>query len=163
GSYTITASYHDATGLYTDSLDTNTLTVTPKPPASVTLSPGDTDAIVGSSLTETATVTDEAGDPVADGTPVQWSITGATSSSASISQQDTTTTSGQASLTYTNTVTGTDSVQITAGTDPDSASTSATVTWTPGDAALVTLTPGDTSAIVGATVTETATVTDQQG
>ncbi|HEX3721741.1 MAG TPA: choice-of-anchor Q domain-containing protein [Nitrolancea sp.] len=163
GSYIITASYHDASGIYPDSQDTNTLTITAGLPSSLTLSPGDTSANVGDNVTETATVTDADGNLVADGTPVQWSITGLTSGTASISTQDTTTTGGQASLTYTNTTTGVDTVAATAGTSPDTATNSAAVTWTPGLPDSLTLAPGDTSATVGGPVTETATVKDQYG
>ena len=163
GSYTITASFHDPAGNRADSSGTGTLTITPGPPASVTLDPGDTSAVVGTMVTETATVKDPYGNLVADGTTVQWSITGATSGTASVSTQDTTTTNGQATLTYTNTTTGQDTVGVTAGTEPDTANTSATVTWTPGIPASVTLDPGNTTGQIGATVTETATVKDQYG
>ncbi len=76
GSYTITASYHDPAGVFTDSQATNTLTVTGGPADSLSLSPGNTSLTVGSPLTETATVTDAAGKPVADGTSVTFVVTG---------------------------------------------------------------------------------------
>ncbi|HUZ00254.1 MAG TPA: choice-of-anchor Q domain-containing protein, partial [Thermomicrobiaceae bacterium] len=67
GPYTITAAYHDPAGNFADSSGTATLTITPGPPASLTLAPGNTTATVGTTLTETATVQDALGYPVADG------------------------------------------------------------------------------------------------
>ena len=96
GTYTITASFHDPAGNLADSSGTGTLTINPGPPTSVTLDPGDTSTEVGTMVTETATVKDQYGNLVADGTTVQWSITGATSGTASVSTQDATTTNGQA-------------------------------------------------------------------
>ncbi|HUZ02651.1 MAG TPA: putative Ig domain-containing protein [Thermomicrobiaceae bacterium] len=142
---------------------TFSITVNPGPPATVSLSPGDTSGTVGTSVTETATVKDQYGNLVADGTPVQWTIGGATSGTAGITQQDATTTNGQAVLAYTNTAAGQDSVQVVAGTSPNTASMSATVTWTPGPPAAVTLAPGTTTDAVGTPLTETATVRDQYG
>ena len=163
GSYTITASYHDPAGLFADSSGSATLSITPGPPSTLTLQPGNTSGTVGTSVTETATVHDAQGYPVSDGTPVQWLISGPGSGSAAISHQDTTTTGGQAVLTYSNTTTGVDTVTATAGTSPDTAGNAAGVTWTPGPPATLTLAPGDTSGIIGSSVIETATVEDQYG
>jgi hypothetical protein len=123
GNYTITASYHDPSGVYTDSQGTNTLTVTSGPAASLSLSPGDTSATLGSALTETATVTDTAGKPVADGTSVTFVVTGSNPTSYTTS-----TANGQASFTYSGSMTGTDTLTATAsgGTTP---SANATITW----------------------------------
>ena len=124
GSYTITASYHDPVSVFTDSQGTNTLTVTGGPAASLSLSPGDTSLTVGSPLTETATVTDAADKPVADGTSVTFVVTGSNPTSYT-----TTTVNGQAIFTYSGSLTGTDTLTVTAsgGATP---SDSATITWT---------------------------------
>ncbi|HUY99282.1 MAG TPA: choice-of-anchor Q domain-containing protein, partial [Thermomicrobiaceae bacterium] len=92
-SYTITAAYHDAAGNFGDSSGTSTLTITPGPPASLTLAPGGTTATVGTTLTETATVEDALGYPVADGTTVDFTVSGITNTTGSA-----TTTNGQASF-----------------------------------------------------------------
>jgi hypothetical protein len=135
GNYTITASYHDPSGLYPDSQGTNTLTITASPAASLSLSPGDTSATLGSPLTETATVTDTAGKPVADGTSVTFVVTGSNPTSYTSS-----TVNGQASFTYSGSMTGTDTLTATAsgGTTP---SAGATITWTaPGSTSRAALT-----------------------
>ncbi|HVB65690.1 MAG TPA: choice-of-anchor Q domain-containing protein [Nitrolancea sp.] len=125
GSYTITASYHDAAGVYGDSVGTSTLTITPGPPATLTLAPGDTGAAVGQSVTEVATVKDANGNLVADGTIVNFSVTGSNSTSGSAGTHN-----GQASFSYGAIVTGTDTLTATAvgGSTP---SATATITWTP--------------------------------
>ena len=135
GSYTITASYHDPAGVFTDSQGTNTLTVTGGPAESLSLSPGDTSVTVDSSLTETATVTDAADKPVADGTSVTFVVTGSNPTTYT-----TTTVNGQASFTYSSSLTGTDTLTATAsgGTSP---SDSATINWTsPNSTARASLT-----------------------
>ncbi|HUZ02395.1 MAG TPA: hypothetical protein VMU89_18775, partial [Thermomicrobiaceae bacterium] len=137
------------------------LTITSAAPATVTLAPGDTSAAVGTSVTETATVTDAGGNLVADGTPVAWTIT--STGTPNITTQDLTITNGQAVLTYSNTTAGADTVTVVAGTSPDTATASATVTWTPGAPASATLAPGNATAMVGTNVTETATVKDAFG
>lgn len=120
GSYTITAAYHDAAGNYTDSQGTATLTVTPGPPASLTLAPGDASAVVGATVTETATVLDAAGFPVADGTSVSFTVNGSNPGTGSV-----TTTGGQASFSYSAIFPGDDTMTATAG----QASATATITW----------------------------------
>ncbi|HUY99147.1 MAG TPA: choice-of-anchor Q domain-containing protein, partial [Thermomicrobiaceae bacterium] len=123
GSYTITAAYHDAAGNFADSSGTATLTITTGPPASLTLSPGNTTATVGTTQTETATVQDALGYPVADGTTVSFSVGGITTTSGNA-----TTTNGQASFSYAAILPGTDTLAATAqgGSYP---SATATITW----------------------------------
>jgi len=103
-----------------------TVTVTPGLPATLTLSPGNTTVGLFTPVTETATVEDQYGNPVANGTVVNFSVTGANTVSSSP-----TTVNGQASLTYSNSATfpGTDTLTATAvgGSNP---SATATITWT---------------------------------
>ena len=122
--YTITAAYHDSAGSLDDSNGTATLTINPGPPASLALAPGDTSGVVGSSVTETATVKDQYGYVVADGTTVDYSVTGVTSTSGSA-----TTTNGQASFSYSAALPGTDSLEATAE-DGNHPSASAQIDWT---------------------------------
>ena len=123
GSYTITAAYTDAAGNFADSAGTSTLTITAGPPATVTLAPGSTTNTVGTPVTETATVEDALGYPVADGTTVNFTVTGITTTSGSA-----TTTNGQASFSYGAILPGTDTLTATAqgGTTP---SATATINW----------------------------------
>ena len=124
GRYTITAVYHDATGVFGDEQGTSTLTITPGAAESVTLLPGDTSAAVGQPVTETATVVDYLGYPVSDGTVVNFNVTGNNSTSGSAS-----TVSGQANFSYGAIVTGVDTLTATVvgGLNP---SVTATITWT---------------------------------
>ncbi|MGH3264175.1 MAG: hypothetical protein ACRDNS_19515, partial [Trebonia sp.] len=86
-----------------------------------------------------------------------------TAAAVSITQQDLTTTGGQATFGASNTTAGIAALGVTAGTAPTTTSSSAQITWTPGAPSRITLAPGTTTAIVGTTLTETATVTDQYG
>ena len=124
GTYTITAKYHDGPAIFANNQGSATLTIAPGPSDQISLDPGDTSAPAGSPVTETATVQDEYGNAVADGTTVDFTVTGANPTSGSA-----TTVNGQASFTYTGAVTGPDTLTATAedGSDP---STSATITWT---------------------------------
>ncbi len=124
GQYTIKVSYTDASGDFADSNDsTHTLTISPGPAASVTLVPGDTSGVVGTDVSETATVKDQYGYVVADGTTVDFSVTGITTTSGSA-----TTTDGQTSFSYSAILPGTDSLVATAegGANPFA---SASITW----------------------------------
>ncbi len=123
GTYTITAKYHDGPALFGNDQGTSTLTITPGPATQVTLAPGDTSQTVGNAVTETATVKDQYGNPVADGTTVNFSVTGPNATSSSP-----TTSNGQASITYTGMLTGQDTVTATAE-DGSNPTDSATVTW----------------------------------
>ncbi len=124
GSYTITATYHDPNGLFADNTGSATLTITAGPPAQISLDPGDTSLPVGTQLTETATVKDQYGNLVTDGTTVQFSVTGTSATSGSM-----TTYNGQAFFSYTGQLIGQDTLTATAqgGTNP---SAGATITWT---------------------------------
>jgi hypothetical protein len=123
GTYTITGTYHDSTNTYADNTDTAVLTILAGPAASITLSPGNTSGVVGGSVTEVATVLDENGYPVVDGTLVQYTVSGANSVSGSVP-----TLNGQATISYSGTFAGTDTLTVTAqgGTNPSS---SAQITW----------------------------------
>lgn len=135
GHYNIAASYHDPNSIFRDSQGTSTLTVTAGPPASLTLSPGDTTAAAGSTVTETATVTDANGNPVTDGTVVYFTVSGVNPTSGSAA-----TVNGQAVFSYTGALAGKDTLTATAegGSRPND---SAIITWTaPASAPRVSLT-----------------------
>ena len=70
--------------------------------AAVALNPNSLDAPLDADFTVTATLTDAQGDPVPDGTAVEWTEIAAASGAAGIVQRsaDRTTTAGQASATY---------------------------------------------------------------
>jgi len=93
------------------------------PPQSLTLSPGNTSATVGTTVTETATVKDQSGNLVSDGTTVDFAVTGIATTSGTA-----TTTNGQASFSYGAILPGIDTLTATAegGTNP---SATATISW----------------------------------
>ncbi|HEX7104222.1 MAG TPA: choice-of-anchor Q domain-containing protein [Nitrolancea sp.] len=123
GTYTIAATYHDSSNTYPDESGTSTLTVTPGPAASVTLSPGDISAPVGQTVIETAIVLDAKNYPVADDTDIQIVVSGANPMTATQS-----TLNCQVTLGYGGLFAGTDTLTMTAvgGTNP---SAMATITW----------------------------------
>ncbi|MGA7672504.1 MAG: Ig-like domain-containing protein, partial [Nitrolancea sp.] len=137
--------------------------------ANITVTPADPTQTVHSSQTETATVTDQYGNAVADGTAIRWVVEGTTAGSASPATGAGTTSNGTVDFTYTNTATGTDTVRAyidgNSSTTYDSGETTGTttVTWTAGPAAAITVAPGNPSQTVGQNQTEIATVTDQYG
>lgn len=96
---------------------------TPGPPSNLTLNPASQTVTLGNLAAVTATVTDQYGNPVTDGTTVNFSASGANTASGSA-----TTTGGDASFTYFGVMPGTDTVTATAvgGSNP---SGTATVTW----------------------------------
>ena len=124
GTYTITARYHDGPALFGNGSGTATLTIAPGPSDQITLDPGDTNASTGTSVTETATVKDQYGNLVVDGTTVDFVVTGPNATSGS-----STTTNGQASFMYTGAFTGSDTLVATAE-DGSNPSASATIDWT---------------------------------
>ncbi len=144
-------------------LPAGALAATPGPPASVSFSPGVTTATVGEFVTEVATITDDEGNLVADGTPGAWSVTVPGSTPANITRMDTITKNGQVTLTYTTTTAGASPIKFTAGYAPDTASGSTSINWIAGPPALITLSPGNASASVDGVVSEIATVKDQYG
>ncbi|HET9017160.1 MAG TPA: HYR domain-containing protein [Thermomicrobiaceae bacterium] len=105
---------------------TFTVTVQPGLPATLTLSPGNTSVGLFTPATETATVEDQFGNPVADGTMVSFSVTGANTASGGR-----TTTNGKASFTYADSAAfpGVDTLtaKVSVGSNP---SATAVITWT---------------------------------
>lgn len=91
--------------------------------ASIALSPGNTSATVGTGVTETTTVKDAYGHPVADRAAVKLSVSGITTATGSSPA-----TNAQASFTYGAILPGTDTLTAAGGTNP---SDTATITWTP--------------------------------
>ena len=90
-------------------------------PARVTLSTGNTNASIGDTVSESATVTDQYGNLVADGTSVNFQVSGSNSANASA-----TTVNGQVSFRYSGAVPGTDTLSVTAGSAPPAG---ASITW----------------------------------
>jgi hypothetical protein len=133
-------------------------------PATLTLDPDTDTNTVGAPHTVTATVTDASDNPT-PGVTVRFSVTGANNANGS----STTDANGQASFTYTGTVTGSDAITAFADTDndglqdPDEPGDTAAKTWTAGPPATLTLDPPTASNPVGRQHCVTATVEDAFG
>ena len=144
--------------------DTATKTWTPGPPATLTLSPKTATNVVGNMHTVTATVKDSFGNPT-PGIVVRFSVSGANTASGS----NATDLNGQATFSYTGTVTGTDTISAFADTnnntiqDTGEPGDTATKRWTPGPPFSLTLTPPTATNVVGTTHCVTATVKDSFG
>ncbi|MCS6774343.1 MAG: right-handed parallel beta-helix repeat-containing protein [Thermoflexales bacterium] len=130
------------------------VTFTPGAAAAIMLTAVPTTTAVGTSSTLTATVVDQFGNPVANGTVVSFTTSLGTLGSSSAS-----TLGGNAVVTLTSTTAGVATVAATVGT----LSTTVQVTFTPGAAAAITLTAVPTTTAVGTSSTLTATVVDQFG
>ena len=122
-------------------------------PVTVTLQANPTSQIVGASSALTATVVDQFGNPVTNGT----NVTFASNIGGPIAPA--LTTNGLATSSISSTVAGTAFITATSG----AASGSATVIFTPGSPITVTLQANPTSQSVGASSALTATVVDQYG
>jgi parallel beta-helix repeat protein len=129
---------------------TNTLAV----PTTITLSADPSSAVVNSSVLLTATVSDQFGNPVTDGTVVSF-----TTSLGNVSPVTATTVGGVVTATLNSTVAGVATVTATVG----SLSATAQVTFTPGAPFTLTLTAVPATLPVGNSSTLTATATDQFG
>jgi subtilisin family serine protease len=130
------------------------VTFTPGPPANLSLVAAPSTLQVGHLSALTATVTDQFGNLVADGTLVSFStnLGGAAPTAAA-------TTNGVATATLSSTVTGLATVTATVG----SLSATALVTFTPGAPANLALVAAPSTLQVGNLSVLTATVTDQFG
>jgi hypothetical protein len=95
------------------------------PPARITLSPGNATANVDGLVSEVATVSDAYGNPVANGTTVTFTITGANPRVGTFP-----TSNGQANLNYSGALPGTDTLTASAGS---AAPATAQITWTAAD------------------------------
>ncbi len=138
-----------------DSLNATTqVTFTPDVPANVALVAVPSTLPVGNLSTLTATVTDQFGNPVANGTPVSF-----TTDFGTLSGSSATTVNGVATATLSSTLPGVATVTATVG----SLSATTQVTFTLGAPANVTLSANPTTLLVGNSSTLTATVTDQYG
>jgi hypothetical protein len=129
---------------------TNTLAV----PTTITLSADPSSAVVNSSVLLTATVSDQFGNPVTDGTVVSF-----TTSLGSVSSVTATTVGGVVTATLNSTVAGVATVTATV----NSLSATAQVTFTPGAPFTLTLTAVPSTLPVGSSSALTATATDQYG
>ena len=158
---TVTGTWTAGTGIGSGTLEvgdgviseTAAITLTPDVPFTVTLQTDPTSQTVGASSTLTATVVDQYGNPVTNGTNVTFA--------SNIGEPITPalTTNGLATSSISSTVAGTAFITATSG----AASGSATVIFTPGSPFTVTLQANPTSQSVGASSTLTATVVDQFG
>ncbi|MEA2533166.1 MAG: hypothetical protein QOJ93_977 [Actinomycetota bacterium] len=132
------------------------------PPSQVTLSLfGATQSAGGraplnGNATVAAAVTDSGGIPVGDNTVVNFTVTGAGSTTGSAPTSE-----GKAVFPFGSAVTGTS--VVTASAPPAPTSNSVTVTWETPVAKTVTLAPKQTRAAVGTNHIVVATVTDQFG
>ncbi|MGE5893549.1 MAG: hypothetical protein ACM34I_05795, partial [bacterium] len=129
--------------------------VTPGPGGSVTviLLASDTSLVTGGSSDLTAIVLDAAGDPVPDGTAVNFSLSSG-GALGTLSSATATTTGGIATVTYTaGTSTGTETITAT---EPGSGSSDSVIIHIGG----VTVTANPASISTGGTSTITATVID---
>ncbi len=161
----------DNSGTYNNGELSGTATVTwiAGPATSIVVTPPTPTQTVGTDQTETATVTDQYGNNVADGTTIKWVVEGTNAGTASPATGSGTTSSGQVTFTYHNTKPGTDTVRAYIDADNSGTYTSgelngiASVTWTAGPAANIVVTPATPTQTVGTDQTETATVTDQYG
>ena len=148
---------------------TASVTWTPGLAASISVTPLTATNTVGASHVATATVTDQYGNNVADGTTINWVIEGPNVGTASPSSGTSTTTSGQASFSYTNTTSGTDTVRafidstVNGTYESGEVTGTASKTWNPDIPATITLNPDSASIQVNLFQSETATVTDQYG
>jgi uncharacterized repeat protein (TIGR01451 family) len=122
--------------------------------ANITLTAAPTVLPVGDLSTITATVTDNANNPVPDGTAVSF-----TTSMGDVAPASATTVNGVATATLSSTIAGVAVVTATVG----SVSTTVEVTFTAGAPANVTLVAVPSTLPVGNLSTLTATVTDQFG
>ena len=158
---TVTGTWTAGTGIGSGTLavgdgvisETAAITLTPDVPFTVTLQTDPTSQTVGASSTLTATVVDQYGNPVTNGTNVTFA--------SNIGEPITPalTTNGLATSSISSTLVGTAFITATSG----AASGSATVIFTPGSSVTVTLEANPTSQVVGASSTLTATVVDQFG
>jgi predicted extracellular nuclease len=130
------------------------VTFTPDVPANVALVAVPSTLPVGSLSTLTATVTDQFGNFVANGTVVNF-----TTSLGTLSGSSATTVNGVATVTLSSTLPGVAVVTATVG----SLSATAQVTFTPDVPANVALVAVPSTLLVGNSSTLTATVTDQYG
>jgi subtilisin family serine protease/protocatechuate 3,4-dioxygenase beta subunit len=130
------------------------VTFTPGPPANLALAAAPSTLPVGSLSTLTATVTDQFGNPVANGIVVSFST-----SLGSVSPITRVTTNGVATATLSSTLPGTAVVTATVG----SLSATSQVTFTPGAPANLALAAAPSTLTVGSLSALTATATDQFG
>jgi serine protease len=130
------------------------VTFTPGPPANLSLAAAPSTLPVDDLSALTATVTDQFGNPVADGVVVSF-----TTSFGTLSSNSATTVNGAATATLSSTLPGTAVVTATVG----GLSATALVTFTPGAPANLALVAAPSTLQVGHLSVLTATVTDQFG
>jgi len=146
--------------------DAYTARVNFSPPSAVGVAPASSTPEVGTTQTLTATVTGAHGEAETF-IPVQFSVT-SSGTPVPPGASGTTNGSGQFAFSYTNTVSGTDTVTAWADLDEDGTqevgeTATATVNWQPGPPATLTLTPATDTNTIDETHTVTADVRDQYG
>ena len=154
------------TGLGGNVTDPYTARVNFSPPTTLTVTPASQTKQVGDTATVTAHVTGAGGE---DETfiPVSFSVSGSGSPSPS-SGSGVTGSDGKKSFSFSDTVSGTDTVHVFAdlnenGSEDTGEGADVTVTWQPGPPATLVLAPASATNTVDATHTVTATVRDQYG
>lgn len=154
------------TSLGGNATDVYTARVNFSPATTLDVQPPSQNKEVGQTATVAAHVTGSHGE---DETfiPVSFTVTSSGSPSPS-SGSGVTGSDGKKSFSYSNTVSGTDTVHVFAdlnenGTEQSGEGANVTVTWTPGPPASLTLAPPTATNTVDSTHTVTATVKDQYG
>ena len=154
GNYTCTVTAVMNPGGPTTAVQTVNVTVTPGPPATLTLDPPTDVNTAGDTHCVVATVRDQFGNPV-PGVPVTFTVSGAnTNGGAAVTGAN-----GQAQFCYVGTVAGEDTITARAGT----LTAIARKTWRPAAPATLVLTPPTDVNTVGDQHCVTATVRDQFG
>ena len=127
------------------------------PPATIKLTQQNQGGLapVGGTDTVTAALADSVGDPVGDGTNVNFLVTGAGAQTGHAP-----TSGGNAIFTFSSNVTGTSTITASAGS---LTSMPVTATWEPAIASSITLTPRNASAVIGTPQVLIAQVLDQFG
>jgi hypothetical protein len=126
-------------------------------PAKLSLSPASATIATGTSHTVTATVKDDADNPVMDGTPVTFAVSG--TGTESPPSAEVVTKDGKATFTFTSPATGVSTITATAGEAKDTGK----VTWEKPVATTLTLTPVSETRKAGESHSVIATVKDQFG
>jgi hypothetical protein len=136
-----------------------------RPATTLALSPATSTRVVGHEHCVTATAGDASGNPPVPEVTVRFSVTGANSAATS----SITNANGEASLCYTGTISGTDTISAFADTNGDGLhdagepASAAENVYLPGDPATLTLSPSSASSVVDAQHCTTAMVRDQFG
>ncbi len=143
GVYTITATYHDAAGVFADSSDTtHTLTVTPGAAASFAVTGYPSPTMAGTSHTFTVTVTDSSANTITAYTGTIHFTSTDTQAALPTDYPFQASDNGSHTFTATLKTSGTQSLTAIDTTAPSLTGTQAAITVTPGPATAITATAG---------------------